>query len=915
MSASDADAPDARAGRAAKQASSRTGSAKKTTTKTSAKRAAAKRTTAKKASAKKAATTAAKPSGRRKKVAARTTDLGMPPRADAAARTPIRTVDDALARTAHWYAARDWTLFDFQREAWAAWHAGESGLIHSPTGSGKTLAAWLGPVQDALARGTPTKGLEVLWITPLRALATDTCRSLEAAVDALADPGDPVLRVDLRTGDTPSHRRARQRSEPPFALITTPESLSVILSSEHARVALAEVRTIVVDEWHELMGSKRGVMLQLGLARVRAMRPDVRIWGLSATLANLDEALSVLIGPGRPGRLVRGVAPREVEIGAVLPTPDRPNPWSGHFGVRNAAPVIDAFLAVRTTLVFTNTRAQAEIWYRAIVDLRPDLEPDVALHHGSIDREVRLAIEDRLRAGTIRCVVCTSSLDLGVDFSPVDRVMQVGSPKAVARLLQRAGRSGHRPGAVSRVICVPTNAFELVEITATRTALALGRIEAREPPVKSLDVLCQHLVTVAMGDGFVGQEMLAEVRLTHCFHELDDAEWGWVMDFVTRGGQALAGYPQYHKVVEVAGVYRVMNEQVRQRHRESIGTIAGSTQMDVAFVGGKRLGQIQETFIARLRPGDAFQFAGRRLELVRTKDITAYVRAAKTRTRAVPRWTGTQLPISEELADTVLETLDGWKTGTVASAELDSVSGYLRLQQTRSHLPGPDDFLVERASTREGHSLYCYPFAGRLVHEGLSMLVAHRLSERRPATFTLQVNDYGFELMSPEPIEADERTLREAFRPEDLVDGILGSMNAGELTQRRFRDIARIAGLVFEGGRNRRKSTRQVQASSGLIYQVLVDYDSENLLLEQARREVLEAQLEYRRLDAALVRIASRRWVVRDIERLSPLAFPLWAESTRGQTISTESVQERIDRELGALDAEAADVADDPPRA
>ena len=820
-------------------------------------------------------------------------------------RGPVRSVDDALERTERWYASRGWTLFDFQREAWAAWHAGESGLIHSPTGSGKTLAAWLGPVQDALARGRPVAGLEVLWITPLRALATDTCRSLEAAVEALAGPGDPALEVDLRTGDTPSHRRARQRRVPPFALITTPESLSVMLASEHARVALAEVRTIVVDEWHELMGSKRGVMLQLGLARVRAMRPEVRIWGLSATLSNLGEALSVLIGPGRPGRLVRGVAPREVEIRAVLPVAGR-TAFVGHYGVRNAAPVVDAFLEVGTTLVFTNTRAQAEIWYRAIVELRPDLEPDVALHHGSIDREVRLEIEDRLRRGRVRCVVCTSSLDLGVDFSPVDRVMQVGSPKAVARLLQRAGRSGHRPGAISRVLCVPTQPFELVEVHAVRKALALGRIEAREPPVKALDVLCQHLVTVALGDGFAEDEMLAEVRLTHAFHELTDEEWAWAMDFVCRGGRALGGYPQYHKVVKVAGVFRVMNDQVAERHRANIGTIAGNTQMDVAFLTGKRLGQIQETFVARLRPGDAFQFAGRQLELVRVKDVTAYVRAARSKSRAVPRWSGTQLAISEELADTVLETIDGWKRGRERSPELDSVAGYLRLQQTRSHLPGPGEFLVERLETREGHSLFCYPFAGRLVHEGLSMLVAHRLAERAPATFTLQVNDYGFELLSPEPIEADEATLREAFRPEDLVEAILGSMNAGELTQRRFRDIARIAGLVFEGGPRRRKSARQVQASSGLIYQVLVDYDAENLLLEQARREVLEAQLEYRRLEAALRRVAARAWIVRPIERLTPLAFPLWAESARGQTISSESVQARIERELALLDEDAA---------
>ena len=811
------------------------------------------------------------------------------------------SVGDALALTERWYEAEGWTVFDFQKEAWAAWHAGESGLIHSPTGSGKTLAAWLGPLQAAMARPEPPSALEVLWITPLRALATDTCRSLERAVDALG--GD--MRVDLRTGDTSSHRRDKQRSEPPFALITTPESLSVMLTSEHARIALAEVRTIVVDEWHELMGTKRGVMLQLGIARVRAMRPDVRIWGLSATLANLDEALEVLIGPGQPGRLVRGVAPSDVVVETVLPADPTRFAWSGHYGARNVGPVIEAFLRATSTLIFTNTRAQAEIWYQSIVETRPDLAGDVALHHGSIDREERLEIEDRLRAGTIRCVVCTSSLDLGVDFSPVEQVMQIGSPKGVARLLQRAGRSGHRPGATSKVLCVPTNTFELVEITAARHALSLNRIEGRIPPVRSLDVLCQHLVTVALGEGFVEDEMLAEVRLTHCFHALTDDEWGWVMDFVTRGGQALQGYPQYHKVVEVAGIHRVMNDQVAQRHRMNIGTIAGTSDIHVAFLTGKRVGTMPETFIARLKRGDAFQFGGQRLELVNIRDTTAYVRVAKKRTNAVPRWYGTQMPMSSELADSVLETLDGWKTGSMDSIELRAGSGFLALQQRLSHLPGPDEFLVERVRTKEGYGLYCYPFAGRLVHEGLSMLVALRLSETRPQSFLLQVNDYGFELMSPDPIEPDEAELKRAFRGDDLVAGILGSMNAGELTRRQFRDIARISGLVFEGGTGKRKSARQVQASSGLIYEVLVNYDEGNLLLDQARREVLEAQLEYRRMEAALARITTQRWVITEPGRLTPFAFPLWADGLRGQTLSSEAVQDRIDRALGALDADA----------
>ena len=812
------------------------------------------------------------------------------------------TTEDALAATEAWYAAQGWTLFDFQRDAWRAWHAGESGLIHSPTGSGKTLAAWMGPLQGALAAPEPPRGLQVLWITPLRALANDTRRNLQNACTALGADVD----VELRTGDTSSSRRARQVARPPFALVTTPESLSIMLTSPDCGVALGDVTTIVVDEWHELMGSKRGVQLELCLERVRSLAPALRVWGLSATLANLDVALAALLGPERPGTLVRGVVPRRIDIESVVPPPGVRFPWAGHVGLRLVEPVAETIERAATTLAFTNTRAQAELWYQALLEVRPQWIERLALHHGSIDRELREGIEERLRTGELLCVVCTSSLDLGVDFHPVDQVLQIGSPKAVARVMQRAGRSGHRPGAVSRIVCVPTNSFELVEIAAVRRAIAANRIEGREPFTRSLDVLSQHLVSVALGMGFDEAAMRAEVRRTHAFAELSDAEWAWTMDFVTRGGQALQGYPQYHKVLNVAGTHRVMNKEVAQRHRTNIGTITGDSSMTIAFLGGKRLGTMQESFVARLRPGDAFQFSGRNLELVTTKDLTAYVRVATAKKRTVPRWQGTQLPLSNELADTVLETMQAWHRGETDEPELVAIGDLLRLQTRWSHLPGPDDFLVEYNRTREGWSLFCYPFAGRLVHEGLAMLVAARLSLLAPSTYTLVVNDYGFELQSPTETDVDEARLREVFTPERLLDDIVTHVNTSEIAKRRFRDIARIAGLVFEGPPGRRRSARQVQASSGLIFDVLAQHDGDNLLLDQARREVLEAQLELKRLRRALEDIARCRWVIVRPERLSPLAFPLWAESVQSQTVSSETWRTRIERMAGSLE-EAAD--------
>jgi len=390
--------------------------------------------------------------------------------------------DPRLEPALRWFADQGRTPFGFQRRAWTAYLEGRSGLIHSPTGSGKTLAAWLGPLLDAATGQTP--GLKVLWITPLRALARDTTEGLAAAVAGMG----VGWRVEMRTGDTGQTARSRQRARPPDALVTTPESLSVMLSHPDAGTLLSGVRGIVVDEWHELLGSKRGVQLQLCLARLRRLAPGLRTWGLSATLGNLREAMEVLLGPGHEGELVRGEVPRDIRIRALVPPEVERFPWAGHLGTRLLPRVVEAIDGAGTTLFFTNTRSQAELWHEALVAARPDWRDRVALHHGSVDRTRREAVERGIAEGTLKCVVCTSSLDLGVDFSPVDQVIQVGSPKGVARLMQRAGRSGHRPGVPSEVLCVPTHAFELVEIAAARRAWEAGRIEARTPPVLCLDV-------------------------------------------------------------------------------------------------------------------------------------------------------------------------------------------------------------------------------------------------------------------------------------------------------------------------------------------------------------------------------------------------------------------------------------------
>lgn len=803
------------------------------------------------------------------------------------------------AATRQWFDKNHWTIFPFQQSAWDAWHRGESGLIHSSTGSGKTLAAWLGPLQHAAALKSPPHSLQVLWITPLRALAGDTAENLKKAAMAIA----PDVRIDVRTGDTASGNRAKQLKDPPYCLITTPESLSVLLASGEQNRLLRDLTTVIVDEWHELMASKRGVQLELCLSHLRGLCKPLKVWGLSATLGNLADAMSTLLGPSSPGTLIKGTMERVIEVQCLLP-PNMANfPWSGHLGLQLIEPVVAAIDNARTTLVFTNTRSQTELWFKALLEARPDWVTTLAIHHGSIDRSLREDAENRLRAGELKCVVCTSSLDLGIDFSPVDQVLQIGSPKGIARLMQRAGRSGHQPGVASRILCVPTHAFELIEIAAVKKALTLGRIEAKPALTRSLDVLCQHLVTIALGSGFIEDDMRREVLATAAFKDLSVAEWDWVMDFITRGGQALKGYPQFHKVVEVASVYRVMNKEIAQRHRLNIGTIASDSQIQIAYRGGRRIGTTEEQFISRIQPGQSFHFAGLHLELLHFKDTTAYVKKATMRGRAIPKWSGIHMPLSTELSDSVLETLQEWKTGEAAGPEITAVESLLKMQQHWSHLPGPGELLIEQVDTSEGHSLFCFPFAGRLAHEGLAMLVAHRLTSAEEATYSLQANDYGFELECEQPISVNETTLRKALSPTNLLEDILGTINSSELAKRRFRTIARIAGLVFEGYPGRSKTARQVQSSSGLIYDVLMNHDDENLLLHQAKREVLEAQLDFQRMHHALGSLQAREWFLRQPARLTPLSFPLWAENLQGQVLSNESFKTRVERMLGELEA------------
>jgi ATP-dependent Lhr-like helicase len=798
-----------------------------------------------------------------------------------------------------WFASRGWKPFAFQREVWDAYARGESGLIHAATGTGKTYAAWLGAVMEWMdGDGEAYPPLRVLWITPLRALVADTEQALRAPLRDL----DVAWRLEARTGDTKPSLRARQEKRLPTALVTTPESLALQLARADAHENFRHLHLVIVDEWHELMGTKRGVLTELELARLRKWNPGLRIWGLSATLGNLDAAAATLLGEtASKGRVVRGVVPKTVVIDSLVPERMDHFPWAGHLGVNMLDQVIASIEEGATTLVFTNTRSQCEIWYQAILDARPDWAGLIAIHHGSLERKLRDWVENGLREGLLRCVVCTSSLDLGVDFTPVDRVIQIGSPKGVARLLQRAGRSGHRPGVPSRITCAPTHAFELVEVAAARDAYRAGAIESRFPVERPLDLLAQHAVTIALGGGFRADELLAEVRTTHAYRDLSNEEWNWVLDFVTRGGEALQAYPEYQRVMEVDGLYQVTNSQVARRHLLSIGTIVADAAIDVRYLSGGRLGSVEESFISRLRPGDHFFFAGRALEFVRVHNMVAQVRKAHGETGAVPRWEGSRMPLSSELAEAVRERLEQARLGIFEGREMRSVRPVLDTQAAISAIPRKDELLIERVETREGHHLFFYPFEGRLVHEGLAALFAWRISRLRPISFTMAMNDYGFELLAPDAAPIEDALAADLLSPRNLVEDIPASMNAAEMARRQFREIARIAGLTFTGYPGQSKSVRQLQASSGLLFDVFMRYDRSNLLIEQAHREVLERQLERSRLGQTLERLSHSTVRLMSIDRPSPLSFPILVDRTRHR-VSSEKLADRIRRMSAAAE-------------
>ena len=795
-----------------------------------------------------------------------------------------------------WFQLQGWTPSAFQRQSWIAYLKGESGLIQVPTGSGKTLAAVMGPIAQILSEQEHKNGIQLLYITPLRALSRDLTLAIREPIDAMKWP----IGVGTRNGDTTSSERTKQLKNPPEILVTTPESLCVLLGNKNAIDLFRNLKSVILDEWHELMGSKRGTQTELALSWLRMQKPKLQTWALSATIGNPDQASEHALGTKTKIRIINAGPKRSTSIKSIIPDSINGFPWAGHLGLRMYENLVAKLDANKSTLLFTNTRNQSERWHQCLRFACPEMEDSLALHHSAIDRNEREYIEEQVKNGHLRWVVCTSSLDLGVDFQPVERVVQIGSPKNIARLLQRAGRSAHCPGGTSQVLFMPTNALELLELSALRRGLDNGLVEIKKPPYQPLDVLLQHLTTLACGPGFNPAETLKAIRGSTSYIHISDEEWEWCLLFLEKGGICLNAYSRYRKIEwnEKEQLFFVRENSIARLHKLNIGTITSAPSIRVRFKRGAILGHVEEYFISQLNPKDVFFFAGRQLELIRIKDMTAYVKVTTRKSTTVPAWAGGQMALSDLLTKKLREEVERASRNNLDTDELIALEPLLNRQEELSVLPKQNELLIETCKTKEGEHLFAYPFEGRFVHEGLGFLWASRLTKQMQSTITVSVNDYGFELLAPKNYPLKKllhENLEYLLEDSNLELDLEAALNLSELCKRRFRSIAQVSGLMVKGYPGKNKTSGQLQISSSLLWDVFSKHEPTNLLLKQARYEVLQDQLELPRLQNALKRIKEGDIIHKEIERPGPLAFPLLVERLRNR-MSNESIMDRVTR-------------------
>lgn len=819
---------------------------------------------------------------------------------------PKNHEDKRLAVGLEYFRNKGWEPFPFQIQTWNDFLDGKSGLLNAPTGSGKTFALWF-PVLLEYIQNHPdswqkprNNGIQLIWVTPLRALAQDIQKAMQEVCEAIGLP----WQVAVRNGDTDAKTRASQKKRPPECLITTPETLHVLISQNDHPSLFQSVKAIVVDEWHELVGNKRGVQVQLALEYIQEICPQTfRRWAVSATIGNLEEAAKALLGEKLPIHVVKAKIHKEIVLQSVFPEEIEKYPWSGHLGIRLLDQIIPVIEAGKSVLLFTNTRSQTEIWYQKILEARPDWAGWIGMHHGSLDNSVRTWVENALNEGKLKLVVCTSSLDLGVDFRPVDRVIQVGSPKGVSRFVQRAGRAGHQPGLPSMVYFVPTNSLELIEAAALRDAIEKEEAESQFPPELPYDVLIQFLVTLAVGIGFDPNQIYPIVRRTFSFRDLTQQEMNWVMDFITKGGSSLGSYEDFLKVVEDSdGLFRVKNKRIAMKHRLSMGTIVSDPMLKVKFKNGTYLGTVEEYFIAKMKIGDRFFFAGRSLELLQIRDLSAIVKVSEKKSNNVVSWMGARMSLSSKLADKIREIFQEYHLGIIRSEELRRVLPILDLQEKLSVVPDRSTFLIESIRSSEGFHLFFYPFEGRMIHELMSALIAYRIAQRYPVSFNIAMNDYGFELLSDVYISPEEVLEEDIFSLKNIDRDILHCVNESEMSRRKFREIAGIAGLVFQGYPGKPTTFKHIQANSTLLFQVFDQYDPDNLLLKQAHLEALNQQMEQEKFVKAMKKVDELHLIIKRPVQFTPFSFPLMVDRLSRTTISSESVEDRVAKILAQME-------------
>jgi ATP-dependent Lhr-like helicase len=819
-----------------------------------------------------------------------------------------------------WLRKKGRQPFTFQTETWQHILNGHNGLVNAPTGCGKTYAVFLGAITQFINcneknyRTKKNNGLQLLWITPLRALAKDIARAMEEVIAELG----MQWKIGIRNGDTETNERAKQKRQMPEVLIITPESLHLLLAQKNYPDVFASVKIIAVDEWHELLGSKRGVQTELAISRIvnvkyKISNEQCTLWGISATIGNLEEAKEVLLSPikklqsrrvlkapllqerGWGEVIVKANLHKKTEIESIFPDEIEKYPWAGHLGIKLVDKVLPIINNSRTTLIFINTRGMTEMWYQALLTAAPELAGAIALHHGSIDQELRFWVEESLHTGKLKAVVCTASLDLGVDFRPVETVIQVGSPKGVARFLQRAGRSGHSPEAVSKIYFLPTHSLELVEAAALKQAVEENFIESKIQQLLCFDVLIQYLCTIAISDGFYPDEIFEEVKSTYCFAEITKAEFQEILLHITAGGIALNQYDEFKKVeILESGLYKINNRRTAMQHRMHIGTIVSDAMLKVKFFSGGYIGVIEEYFISRLEPGDSFTIAGRNLELVMIKDMTVLVKKSTAKKTIIPSWQGGRMSLSSNMGKKLRQALSVSQRKNKIP-ELKVLQPLFDLQNSLSRVPKENELLIEHIETKDGFHLFVYPFEGRLVHEAMAAILAWRISQITPITFSFAMNDYGFELLSDQPIPLDDSNVYELFTDKNLFEDIQRSVNSTEMAKRKFRDIAVIGGLIFQGYPGEYKKARHLQSSASLLFKVFAEYEPNNILLKQAYREVFDQQMEETRLRDMLQRIQRSNIIITWPQHLTPFCFPLKVDSMR-ENVSSEKLEDRVKR-------------------